>query len=238
MKNDFNNEKIDKYLDELAEEYKSLLLKKLIENSPNIEELSVSELLRIDSEIKKPLLVKKDRLKRLQQATLFAGVLYALIGICMSLFSSNAFRNMDMNEMLPYIVTIAGVFISVFSFVVPTIFKNSKLYKKSSSNYNIKDEKFTEYQIVMLWRDIEAIANELNVSKEPSIGMSPIEMLCNNKLITENEKNMLLSLLKLRNSFIHGNVNTSNKKGLTMYHEISHLVLSCNEILKKLKKVL
>lgn len=51
-----NEDKIERYLDDLAAEYKELLLKRLLEVSGTIENLSVSELLRIDTEIKKPLL--------------------------------------------------------------------------------------------------------------------------------------------------------------------------------------
>lgn len=47
-----NEEKIERYLDDLADEYKKLLLKRLLEVSGTIENLSISELLRIDNEIK------------------------------------------------------------------------------------------------------------------------------------------------------------------------------------------
>ena len=42
-----NEDKIEKYLDDLAEEYKTLLLNRLLEVSGNIENLNVCDLLRI-----------------------------------------------------------------------------------------------------------------------------------------------------------------------------------------------
>ena len=53
--NSLPNDKIEKYLDELSDEYKNLLYKALVARTKPLDDLSVSELLRIDSEIKKPL---------------------------------------------------------------------------------------------------------------------------------------------------------------------------------------
>ena len=50
-----NNDKIERYLDELSDEYKILLYKALISRTKSLDDLSVSELLRLDNEIKKPL---------------------------------------------------------------------------------------------------------------------------------------------------------------------------------------
>lgn len=49
------NDKIEKYLDELADEYKVLLYNALVSRTKPLDDLSVSELLRLDNEIKKPL---------------------------------------------------------------------------------------------------------------------------------------------------------------------------------------
>ena len=48
------NDKIEKYLDELADEYKVLLYNALVSRTKPLDDLSVSELLRLDNEIKKP----------------------------------------------------------------------------------------------------------------------------------------------------------------------------------------
>ena len=46
------NDKIEKYLDELADEYKVLLYNALVSRTKPLDDLSVSELLRLDNEIK------------------------------------------------------------------------------------------------------------------------------------------------------------------------------------------
>ena len=63
-----NNEKIQKYLDELSNEYKELLFVALLERSKSIDDISISDLLRIDNEIKKPLLTGYQKQQRLHCA--------------------------------------------------------------------------------------------------------------------------------------------------------------------------
>ena len=48
-----NDDKIEKYVNELGEEYKDLLFEALLKKSDSLSELSVSELLRIDNDVKK-----------------------------------------------------------------------------------------------------------------------------------------------------------------------------------------
>ena len=55
MNDSQNREKIEKYLDELSEEYKTLLFNALVEQSGSVEDLNVSDLLRLDNDVKKRL---------------------------------------------------------------------------------------------------------------------------------------------------------------------------------------
>ena len=48
-----DDDKIEKYVNELGEEYKDLLFEALLKKSDSLSELSVSELLRIDNDVKK-----------------------------------------------------------------------------------------------------------------------------------------------------------------------------------------
>ena len=76
-----NNEKIQKYLDELSEEYKELLFKALLERSKSIDDISASDLLRLDSEIKKPLIENNQRQKKKRTTLLLSGLLYIFLSI-------------------------------------------------------------------------------------------------------------------------------------------------------------
>ena len=75
-----NNEKIERYLDELADEYKELLFNALISRTKDLDNLSVSELLRLDNEIKKPLFENYQRQQRRRKMLQIAGLTYMLLG--------------------------------------------------------------------------------------------------------------------------------------------------------------
>ena len=78
------NNKIFDYLDDAAEEYKKLLLKKLIEDSRDVGDITVNNLVIIDEKIKVPLRNKlENRYSRFQ----LLGLLYAFSGLMLLLFS-------------------------------------------------------------------------------------------------------------------------------------------------------
>ena len=119
-----NNKKIEKYLDELADEYKTLLFNALISRSDNLDELSVSELLRIDNEIKKPLIENYQRQQKRRKMLLMYGVAYILVGFIMFILyyslKSNIFFNSDgIILLVSLVVSMVGLVITVFSFVAP-----------------------------------------------------------------------------------------------------------------------
>ena len=86
-----NNDKIEKYLDELADEYKVLLYKALISRTKSLDDLSVSELLRLDNEIKKPLFEDYQRKQRRRRTLLIAGLTYMVMGVVLYLFTKIVF---------------------------------------------------------------------------------------------------------------------------------------------------
>ena len=79
--NRYGNDKIERYLDELSAEYKQLLFESLIERSSSVENLSVSDLLRLDNEVKKPLLANYRRYMRKRKMLATIGVTYVLMGV-------------------------------------------------------------------------------------------------------------------------------------------------------------
>ena len=82
-----NNEKIEKYLDELADEYKVLLYKALISHTKSLDDLSVSVLLRLDNEVKKPLFEDYQRMQRRRRMLLTIGLTYMVMGAVLYLFA-------------------------------------------------------------------------------------------------------------------------------------------------------
>ena len=83
------NDKIEKYLDELADEYKVLLYNALVSRTKPLDDLSVSELLRLDNEIKKPLFEDYQKKQHRRQLFLIAGLIYMFTGVFLFFTKSN-----------------------------------------------------------------------------------------------------------------------------------------------------
>ena len=149
-----NNKKIEKYLDELADEYKTLLFNALISRSDNLDELSVSELLRIDNEIKKPLIENYQRQQKRRKMLLMYGVAYILVGFIMFILyyslKSNIFFNSDgIILLVSLVISMVGLVITVFSFVAP-VSKHSFSNRSFASQEDNK--KILEYDVITKWR--------------------------------------------------------------------------------------
>ena len=109
-----NKEKIQKYLDELSKEYKELLYSALIERSQSIDDISISELLRIDNEIKKPLHAEYQRQKHRRKLYISIGLIYVALGFMMFLFysiigSDFLFSIDSAITLVSLIITLAGI---------------------------------------------------------------------------------------------------------------------------------
>ena len=90
LKYNISNEKLKLIVDELGEEYKDMLIAKTLSNLDelDIDEISPSELIRLDVEIKKRLNIDKAESKRNRILSLISlvGVLYAMLGLFLMIF--------------------------------------------------------------------------------------------------------------------------------------------------------
>lgn len=226
-----NNEKIDKYLDELADEYKALLFKALIEKSGSLDDLNVSDLLRIDSEVKKPLLTNNQKLQRKQKALLLTGLVYMLLGISMYFIYTTAFRNrLDIVALTSSLVTIIGFCICVFSFLAPNYLIRKAYADKKKDTEKVEDVRLIEYEIVRKWRELEGISNDMTSGEPPSSSpRSVIQFFAENSYITDDEEKILRNFLRLRNEIVHSSAN--NVKNIDMQNAL----VEAEKIIQKLR---
>lgn len=84
MKYKFSNEKLEYILDELGEEYKSLLVEKSLDKNGNVDvdNINLSDLIELDIETKKPLKISKleKTRKRMFSLSALIGIIYVMIG--------------------------------------------------------------------------------------------------------------------------------------------------------------
>lgn len=223
-----NEDKIERYLDDLAVEYKELLLKRLLEVSGTIENLSVSELLRIDTEIKKPLLAEYRRQQRRQRAMLMAGMLYAIMGIMLlTMFEMIDSFRYDGVTLVALVITFLGLLMSLMSVMIP----NSKNPLSKHEPRSMEDNRaIWEYSVVKTWRELEGIAADIYAESKTMPTHSIISKFLEDNYINKVEAERLREFLKMRNNIVH---DTDNNYKL---EEIKNALKGVESIINSLKK--
>lgn len=225
-----NEKKIERYLEELSIEYKELLLKRLLEMSGSIENLSVSELLRIDAEIKKPLSTNYHRKIYRQRTIIMAGMIYAIIGIVLLIMFEmvDSFRY-DGVILIALVLTFLGLMMSLTAFVLP----NSKYFLGKQNIKKYEDNKIIlEYSVVTTWREVEGIAEDIYSESKVMSTHSIISRFLEDNFISKNEAEKLREFLKMRNNIVH---DTDNNYSVD---EIGVMLKEMEDIIKKLKNTI
>lgn len=234
-----NDEKIAMYVNELGEEYKDLLFETLLKKSNSVDDLSVSELLRIDNDVKKYLQRQED--SRKNRKFLALGITYVFLGIFMYLFSEIIFKFYDMHYLSPagltqlmsITISLVGILACCYSFL-----RGAKRDKscKDISNEN-ENKKLLEYEVISTWRELEGICNDIALEKDIVTRQSVINLLENENLITDDEKTLLTHFLKLRNSVVHSDeVEISLQEMRNVKNEVNKFIEKLNSKLAPKKK--
>lgn len=229
-----NNEKIQKYLDELSEEYKELLFRALLERSKSIDDISISELLRLDNEIKKPLIENYQRQQKRRKMFFVYGLMYMFFGIIMLIMyytiKSDIFHGTDGIVLLvSIVVSVVGLFISAFSFVMPLSKAHATKQKFSTQT---ETTKLLSFEVITKWRELEGIVSDLAENNSIPTPRSIIEYLSSNNFIDKEESIVLKEFLKMRNNIVHSsNVDISADDMKSAINEV-------DQIISKLKKIL
>ncbi len=227
-----NNDIIEKYLDELADEYKVLLYKSLISRTKSLDDLSVSELLRLDYEIKKPLFEEYQRKQLRRRKLLIAGLTYMVMGGSLYLFTKMFFGNYqysreNMMSLMSLIIALVGFIIAVYSFALQTL-------NIGTSRHTVPMEdssQILEYEIVTKWRELEGIVNDISINSQLKTPRSIIQFLAENQFIDAEESNILKEFLKTRNNIVHS---TNNSNTTT---ELKRMLYEMDKIINKIKKI-
>ena len=232
-----NDDKIMRYLDELSAEYKELLFKALVEQSSTVNDLSVSELLRIDNEVKKPLIANYRRNKRQRQIILLIGIVYVLCGFCCFFFYqlykqiiSSSFNEESLVLLLCSVISLLGLFVCMYSYIMPHRIRQKETGLKNT--HNMESTALIEYEIISKWRDIEGLVSDLSVNSHATSPSSAINYLRQNGMIDESEQDTLKQLLRLRNMVVH-----SGKDPIPIANART-LMRQTDQVLDKLRKVL
>lgn len=227
------NEKIEKYLNELSDEYKELLFRALVSRSKSLDNLSVSELLRLDAEIKKPLLEDYQRQQRRRKMLLVSGLTYMFLGLFLFVVfqminSDFMYNSNSIFLMMSVVIGCVGVIVSILSFALPTM-------RTSSSKLIVNDKMDTsalvEYEAITKWRELEGVVNDISISSDVKTPRSIIEFLSENQFIDSEEYSTLKDFLKMRNNVVHSMDSNYSE------NEIRDMVSKIDKIIEKIKKI-
>lgn len=230
MKYNISNKKLKLIIDELGEEYKDMLITKTLSNlnEIDVDEITPSELIRIDVEIKKRLNNNKNEYKRNRTLSLISllGLMYAIFGVVMMMFDElDKYMFENPTNMIAILCTIIGLFISLMSLFM-------KFYplrpRDDSSNILL-----THYEIISKWKELEAIIIQLTPEENQSTLKKMIDYLEEIKIINTEDCLTINLLLNYRNRLVH----SLNEKEVISLKESKDLIKKVDEIIQKLKKL-
>ncbi len=230
--NHIYDDKLKNYIEELGEEYKELLFQALLEQSESMETLSVSELIRIDSNVKKSLQQSNNQYSKFWSIgivyTLFGMFLYLLAGLIKNYDLLGRLTFFDLIEIIAVMLGVAGV----FSILYPILRKNSGAKRNKNINKGNDKRKLLEYEAISVWRELEGLCNDYSGKNEPITLRSTIKFLSQEGMIAKESANTLLKLLRIRNNIVH------NEAKYITNDELANTLNSSKKIISDIKQKL
>lgn len=228
MKYNISNEKLKLIIDELGEEYKDMLITKTLSssNEVDVDEIVLSELIRVDIEVKKRLSSDKAEYKRNRTLTLVSllGLMYAMLGVIVMMFGElDEYMFKSPTNMIAILCTVIGLFISIMS-----IFMKSFPFRLHDNSTN---STFTHYEILNKWKEIEAIIIQLTPEEKQSTLKKMLDYLEEIKILNAEDRLNINLLLNYRNKLVH----FSNEKEELSSKESKELIKKADDIIQKLK---
>lgn len=233
MKYYITNQKFKLLLNELGEEYKDMLIEKMLREyqAIDIDSLPISELLRLDTSIKEHLVQNRQMEKRKRIYSMFAsmGLMYTFLGIFLLFFQEIKYSLMEepMN-MLALILIMIGLLISVYGILLKYLDVKRKSYISIKSNTN------NGFECISLWKELEGLMMQLSPDNVPPSPSRLIQYLLENDFISSKEEDSIRDLLKLRNEAVHS---TSSSKHELTKEEYSSLIKNVRDIISKLSSI-
>ena len=232
MKYQISNKKVNIILDELAEEYKNLLIETALNQNQefDVENISISDITKIDIETKERLKnrSRNNRINRISHLISSLGLVYSLFGLMLIMVSEagNDFTDNPLSS-VAIICVFLGFIIAIVGLMTKMLLNNkkSKISKKSIMDYEI--------QIINKWRIIEGIIYQTTPNNDKLSLRSMINNLEQSKIISKEDVKLLNSLMFYRNKILH------NAPGEVKYNdEIKTILDDAQELIEKLSKII
>ena len=228
MRYNISDHKLKVIVDELGEEYKDLLIERVLDDMHEMDAdlINPSDLIRLDVATKANLRTdrKTQRQNRMLSMISMLGILYAFFGLMLMMWSE--FRDIARYDSF-MMMSFVGVFIAMFSM----LFKN--MIKIKPHNYRKESHKISSYEIINKWKEIEALINELTPDGENLSLSSMVAVLKDIKIISEQDVELIDKLLSVRNQILHGNDNEHKMS----QSELRSILIQADNVIVKMKKL-
>lgn len=227
MKYRFSNDKFNTVIEELGEEYKDLLIEVVISKSSDrdLDSISISELTKIDIEVKEKLKNKaqNDRINRISLIFSMLGAVYALIGMMVMMITVTNRTYMDEATLsISIVLVFLGFLVMIMGSIMHFLLKTKRKTKKESNiDYEI--------QIINKWRLIESLIYQIMPRSDTMSLRSMMRNLQQAKVITEDDANILEDIMFYRNKIVH-----NSPQGLIITDEVKSLLEKADKLIEKL----
>lgn len=232
MKYNVSDHKLKIIIDELGEEYKDLLIERVLDDTheTDADSINPSDLIKLDVATKSKLRADKkmQRQNRLYSMISLLGIMYALLGLIIMLL--NQFEetvHYDSLTMISFILIFMGLFVAMFSL----LFRNMSTIRHQY--YRGQNRTITSYEIINKWKEIEALVHELTPDSDTLSLSSMVKNLEDTKIISKQDVEAINKLLKIRNKIVHGSDNISDFSQT----ELRTNLIQTNKIIAKMKKL-
>lgn len=232
MKYNISDYKLKVIVDELGEEYKDLLIERILgdmhENDADL--INPSDLIRLDVTTKSNLRIDKrvQRQNRMLSMISLLGIIYALFGLMLMMWSEvRTTIRYDSIMMMSFILIFMGLFVALFSL----LFKN--MVRIRPQYYRGQSHTISPYEVVNKWKEIEALVHELTPEEDTLSLSSMVSNLKDTQIISEQDIKIINQLLNIRNQIVHGQ---DTKYNLSQ-EELRSILLQANKIISKMKKI-
>jgi len=232
VKYNVSDNKLKIIIDELGEEYKDLLIERVLDDTheTDADAINPSDLIRLDVATKSKLRADKkmQRQNRLYSMISLLGIMYALLGLMIMLMKQfEETVHYDSLTMISFVLTFIGLFVAMFSL----LFRNMSAIRLQY--YRGQNRTISSYEIINKWKEIEALVHELTPDSETLSLSSMVKNLEDTKIISKQDVEAINQLLKIRNQIVHG---PDNKCDLSQA-ELRTILIQTNKIIAKMKKM-
>lgn len=233
MKYNISDYKLKVIVDELGEEYKDLLVERILGdmNETDADIINPSDLIRLDVTTKSNLRADKkmQRQNRMLSMISLIGIIYALLGLMLMMWGElrDTIRY-DSIMMMSFALIFMGLFVALFSL----LFKN--MVRVRPQYYRGQNHTISSYEVISKWKEIEALVHELTPEEDTLSLSSMVTNLKDTKIISEQDIDIINQLLDIRNQIVHGQ---DNKYNLSQA-ELRTILLQADKIISKMKKLI